>query len=146
MADDRIPIKVLIPPSLFKSQSNKSWNGMHCAPFVALSLNVDIVWWLMFNWPLVPQCFLWETKIAAKESNFRVEGSWGAWGTWARVRHEPLQCKSKSSISPAYEVIKKTEPQHPLLYKSHISLAGTKTQKKLSCERIMKQDWRVANW
>lgn len=49
-------------------------------------------------------------------------------------------------VSPAHEVIKKTEAKHPQLYKSHISLAGTKTQKKLSREHIMKQDWRVANW
>lgn len=49
-------------------------------------------------------------------------------------------------VSPAHEVIKKTEAKHPQLHKSHISLAGTKTQKKLSREHIMKQDWRVANW
>lgn len=62
------------------------------------------------------------------------------------VRWAPVWRKTESSVSPAHEVIKKTEAKHPLLYKSHTSLAGTKTQKKLSRERIMKQDWRVANW
>lgn len=39
-----------------------------------------------------------------------------------------------------------TEAQHPLLYKSHTLLAGTKTQKMSSSEGFMKQDWRVSNW
>lgn len=73
-----------------------------------------------------------ESKIAAKENAVKAEGNRSTILTCG-----PVWGKSKSSISPVHEVIKKTEAKHSLLYKSHTSLAGTKTQKKLSRERIL---------
>lgn len=87
---------------------------------------------------LPPSQMRWERSAIWRQSQHRSAGT-----TAGCI---PARGRSTSSIPPAHEVMMKTEAKHPLLYKSHISLAGTKTQKKLSRGHITKQDWRAANW